>query len=439
MIATEKVRAAARAKSEIPTELLEDSRTEQPLNVLDRRWTPVSTDNPIWRGYRKDLRLLKIDCQKKHQKLSACRKCMTIFYPFFPTDFHLHEASPSFKSAMNSIVVDAAVMKSAYSEDVEDTFVYSALVGLAKEAGAYRVDNFGVEQIKLIRIVRGHRSHRNQGHSQIEFCENCDVEECPEHVSHQKFRSESLAAGILKLIQVVHFDHPLQTSWLRPNHHGAGLEGLFQLHRDKVPEFEKELFFRAFLVAFGAHVRDTIQRDSDSHPISHWWTGPTPRRPLVKGDNSPNPALLYFADSSNGNAFTVFNHKGCETLARNLAQSMFQIIEQYYVTGMNKAYLGMVAGHDGIDPLAEYLADIPEDEEAEEVIRPGYRGLVDVDPRVRVSKKKSKCSATMLAKRAPYLSDKELSLLERKRRNNAAYKLRMVAKKAAASMIYSPR
>lgn len=354
---------------------------------------------------------------------------MTIFYPFFPTDFHLHEESPSFKSAMNTIVVEAAVMKSVDSEDVEDTFVYAALIGLAKEAGAYRVDSAEVEHIKLIRIVRGHRSHRNQGHSQIEFCENCDVEECPEYVSHQKFRSESLAAGILKLIQMVRFDHPLQTSWLRLNHHGAGLEGLFQLHRDKVPEFEKELFFRAFLVAFGAHVRDTIQRDSDSHPISHWWTGPTPRRSFVKGDNSPNPAILYFVDSSNGKAFTVFNHKGCETLARNLAQSMFQIIEQYYMVGRNKAYLGMVAGHDGVDPLAEYLANIPEDDEVDEVIRPGYRGLVEVDPRVRVAKKKSRISTTKLLKRAPDLTNDETAQKEYERNRKAEYRKRIALDK----------
>lgn len=203
MILDEKVRAAARAKSDLATESLQDSKAAQPLNVFDRRWTPVSPENPILKEYRKELRLLKIECKKKHWQLSACQKCMTIFYPFFPrADFHLHKPSESFRRDMDSRVIDTAIMKAFESEKIEDTFIYQALVGLAKEAGAYRVDEYGTEQIKLIRIVRGHRSHTDQGYEDIEFCENCEVEECPEYVARTKYRIETLASGIHKLINL---------------------------------------------------------------------------------------------------------------------------------------------------------------------------------------------------------------------------------------------
>jgi hypothetical protein len=202
MVLAEKAREAARLKSGTPTERLEDSRADQPLDVFNRRWTPVSMDNPIWREYRGTLRSMKTELQKKRQQMSACRKCMTIFYPFFPADFHLHDASPAFKSALNSKAIDAATIKYADSGHIWNSFQYKALVGLAKEAGAYFEDECGVQYIKLIRIVRGHRSHKDRGYENVEFCENCEMDECPKYESQQRFRSETLAAGIFKLLNM---------------------------------------------------------------------------------------------------------------------------------------------------------------------------------------------------------------------------------------------
>jgi hypothetical protein len=172
------------------------------------------------------------------------------------------------------------------------------------------------------------------------------------------------------------------------------------------------------LVAFGEHVRSTIQRDSDSHPVSHWWQGPNPRRPFIKDDKSPNPALMYFADQSNSNALREFDHTGCETLARNLAVRSFQLLEVYYVTGHNKRYFEKAAEEAGPDPLADYIQNVPVNFDAEEdvIIHPTYRGLVNVDPRVRVEKKKSRISATMLAKRSPDREQRSLTVAEKCKR-----------------------
>ena len=152
------------------------------------------------------------------------------------------------------------------------------------------------------------------------------------------------------------------------------------------------------MVAFGEHVRATIQRDSDSHPVAHWWQGPNGFRILAEGDESPNPAIMYFADLSRDNAFTKFDVEGREMLARNLAGRAFKLIEAYHATGANKRFLEEAVGMAGPDPLAEYIQNIPEDFDAEEhvAIRPTYRGLIDVDPRIRAEKKKARISAAMI-------------------------------------------
>ena len=153
--------------------------------------------------YRKKLAKLNADCHKKHQQLSACRNCMTVFYPFFPKEeFHLHEPSESFKKHMSSKFGGKAMEKVADSGEPEDSFTYQALVGLAKEADAYREDEYGNAYIKLLRFVRGHRRHKSKGYEKTEFCENCSVEGFPEQVAEEKYRIENLAAGIHTLVNL---------------------------------------------------------------------------------------------------------------------------------------------------------------------------------------------------------------------------------------------
>lgn len=201
---------------------------------------------------------------------------------------------------------------------------------------------------------------------------------------------------------------------MHPHLHGAGLQGLFELNRAEIPAFASDLFFQAFLIAFGEHVRATVQRDSDSHPVAHWWQGPNPIRPLplTKEDVGPNPAVMFFADWSDGYAFKRFDTEGRQLLARNLAGRLFQVLEVYYATGANKKFLEKAAKDAGPDPLAEYIQSIPDDFDVQEHVidQPTYRGLIEVDPRARLEKKKVRVSAARLANQTnPLLSDAERS------------------------------
>lgn len=182
----------------------------------------------------------------------------------------------------------------------------------------------------------------------------------------------------------------MPTSALRRTHHGAGLIDIFQHYRDLVPEFEHELFFRGFLVAFGHHVRETLQRDSDSHPVTHWWRGP-----LGTTDSQ-------FADSSQGHAWNLFNQAGRQQLAHNLAVETFRALELYYSHGCYKAFFESAAKLVGSDFLEGYLESMPAEIAAEPVpevpaISPSFTISKEA---ARVAKNK-KISEKMLSKRAP--------------------------------------
>lgn len=85
----------------------------------------------------------------------------------------------------------------------------------------------------------------------------------------------------------------------------------------------------------------------------------------------------------------------------------------------------------GPDPLAEYLQDIPEDFNAEEHVAscPTYPGLIEVDPRIQLEKKKKKISAAKLEKRPPNLTDAEKARRERDRIRKADYRKRIALEK----------
>jgi hypothetical protein len=220
------------------------------------------------------------------------------------------------------------------------------------------------------------------------------------------------------------------TSALRPEHHGAGLVDIFQNYRYLVPEFEHELFFRGFLVAFGRQVRETLQRDSDSHPVTHWWRGP-----LGTTDSQ-------FADSSQGHAWALFNQAGRQQLAHNLAVETFRALELYYSHGCYKAFFESAAKLVGSDFLEGYLESIPADIAAEPVPElPKIVSAFALDQASVKAKKNNRTSETMLAKRLPDLTPEEIEYRERKRRNNDAYKAKQRALKEAAreSRLESPR
>lgn len=218
----------------------------------------------------------------------------------------------------------------------------------------------------------------------------------------------------------------MPTSALRPEHHGAGLVDIFQNYRDLVPEFEHELFFRGFLVAFGRHVRETLQRDSDSHPVTHWWRGP-----LGTTDSQ-------FADSSQGHAWSLFNQAGRQQLAHNLAVETFRALELYYSHGCYKAFFESAAKLVGSDFLEGYLESMPADIAAEPVPElPKAMPVLLLDEVAAKSQKNKKISDTKLAKRAPDLNDDELREMERKRKNKADSRARKKAEKSGTGRFCS--
>src|SRR5687768_7943892 len=120
-----------RDRAEYTTEDPEDiNGYDQPPNVNDRPWTVVAFTNPIWMQYHKKLRELKDWCDSRHQQMSGCENCETIFYPNFPADYHLHDFSPEFKTAVHKTTVyncDVAWGTAPNAVAIYETFQYKAL------------------------------------------------------------------------------------------------------------------------------------------------------------------------------------------------------------------------------------------------------------------------------------------------------------------------
>ena len=204
MVLEENANLAIRAKANQITESLSDMNNHhQPPNVFDRMWTPVTKENPIWKMYKDLLDELKYWCKEKKQMLSACKNCMTIFTPFFPSDYNLHVPSNEFKTSVDRRRIKSCLdtwWDAPKDEAFYETFQYKALIGLSKEAKAYKKED-DIEYIKLLRVVKGHRAHDGQkSFEHFEMCENCEVENDLEEVARKKFKTEGLAFGILKII-----------------------------------------------------------------------------------------------------------------------------------------------------------------------------------------------------------------------------------------------
>ena len=177
---------------------------------------------------------------------------------------------------------------------------------------------------------------------------------------------------------------------LRPKLHGAGLIDLFQIFRPLVPEFEEEILFRGFLIAFGRHVRLTLQKDIDSGQVTHWWNG------QIKGSD------CMFLDSSRGGGRAVFNEEGRLRLALYLAEQTFVSLEQYFATGIHAQFLESAAVLVGRDYLNKYLEEVQKGSLEEELLTvPKFTPKFALPKQLAEAKRRKDISDTKLAKRAP--------------------------------------
>lgn len=389
---------------------------KQAANVHERMWVSVSQYSLVWMVCCSVFLELIDEARKNHQQVAACMNCATIFVPFFPDDYHMHQRSANFKKCIGTRV-----------EANWDVLSQKALVDLAKEANAYKKEG-GDEYIKLIRIVKGSRGHRaNVKYSRLELCENSNVEHC-ESISEKKFYSRNLAVGMLKLAIQLHLKVPIGSKLLRPKQHGAGFADYFQRYRHFVPEFKEEALFRCFLIEFGRHVRRTIQFDSGFQLNSNWWSG---RR------NSPDSA---FVAAGCPGVLVKLDKVGLVQLAKSLAEGTLRVLDDFCRENKNSEFLEFIScpvvGEEV--ELCEYLDQMPawvEDEPVEKGLVPSLHPLcLAINPEVRDVEMADKVSKSKLAKRAPDLTDERKAFLERKRRNNIEYKARKKAEKDDARL-----
>lgn len=201
--------ANAKRSHQTTTDLADLQLESQPADVFQRMWTLVDEDNPIWRKYRALIVKHTTGFGKGRRQASACGACMTIFYPQFPDDFHLHRKSAGFKTAIDGRVTSSNLEVVLAADDDEkelrESTSYKALIALAKEAKAYKkeVDADGVlrEYIKMVRFVKGVRmAAGGVKYPKVELCERCEVEGDIQEAAKQKYKVKGLADGIIQLI-----------------------------------------------------------------------------------------------------------------------------------------------------------------------------------------------------------------------------------------------
>lgn len=197
---------------------------------------------------------------------------------------------------------------------------------------------------------------------------------------------------------------------LRSQHHGAGMVSFFNQYRHLVPEFKDEFIFRGFLIAFGRHVRSTIDKNFGDLEITHWWKGQL--------DDKGRNVERMFLDSSQGGIYRVFNEQGRQRLSLYLAEQTFISLEQYFIVGSHRSFLE--SEYVPIEPghLAKHL-EIPKGSLEEELLKAPKRAPVFALPKSLAGAERArKISETMLAKRPPTSSaanpKKAMSCKERK-------------------------
>jgi hypothetical protein len=388
---------------------------KQRANVHERMWMLVDEYDPIFKLCCDVVLKLVEEARKNHQQVAACMNCATVFVPFFPDDYHMHQRSAEFKTRIVSI-----------SAGVNSETLQKALVGLARKAGAYKKEG-SYEYIKLIRVVKGARGHRaGVKYDRLELCENSNVE-CCQSVSEKKFYSRNLAVGILELVIQLHLKIPVSSKLLKPNNHGAGFADYFQRYRRFVPEFVDEVLFRCFLIEFGQHVRRTIQFDHDFKCGSDWW-----------GGRSKSPDSTFLVAGCPGMLIKLDKH-GLIRLAKSLAEGTLRVLDDFCGKDhINSDFLSCPAVGVNVE-LQEELVQIPawaEDVPVELGVVPSLHPLCLADrPEVIDAERIKKISKTKLAKRAPDLTTAEVAHRESERRRVTEYR----KKKAAADKLSSKR
>ena len=408
MVRMENERDAALLRADNAAETYaEGNPYTQRANVYERMWVLVSEESDAWKICCSVFSGLKEEARKGHRQLSACKNCASIFFPFFPDEYHMHEISAKFKSCLDPRT----------SEGDCESLPQRALVSLAKEAKAYekRGDE---EYIKLIRMVKGTRSNKGTTkYDRFELCENSNVE-CCESSSKKTFQSRNLAVGVLELVIQLHLRIPISSRLMKPNLHGGGIADYFQRYRHFVPEFSDETLFRCFLIEFGQHVRRTIKFDPKFQYRSNWWSGRDLSLPS------------HFVLSGGFGVLIKLDKAGLVHLAKSLAEGTLRVLDDFCSRNWNKDFLRRSAVEEEAE-LQYYLEQIPEELEKEELEKgliPTLQPLqVVVNPEARDAEKAKKVSSSMLAKRPPELTPKEIELRERKRKNNADYKARQKA------------
>jgi hypothetical protein len=368
----------------------------QRADVFERMWVLVSDNNPAWKACCSIFTMMKKKAKTLHRQLAACKNCATVFFPFFPADFHMHQLSYKFKSCVDS----------RPSNKDSDVLSRKALVSLAQEANAYKKEGED-EFIKLIRVVRGIRDNKGGvKYGRFELCENSHLVRC-ESASKAILTSHNLAVGVLKLVFQLHFKVPISSKLLRPNLHGAGFADYFQRYRHFVPEFADEILFRCFLVEFSQHVKRTDNFDHGFVSNSNWWSG-----------RSIMPVSKFVAPGSFG-VLIKLDKAGLVQLAKSLADGTGRVLDDFCRYNTNEDFLSCPSVDENVD-LQQYLEQMPEWVEAEPVERellPILRPLCLPDrPEDVIVKKNKKTSETMLSKRAPDLTEKQLKRLEQKRK-----------------------
>lgn len=385
--------ALLRADNTAETCTVEDPYIQR-ADVFERMWMHVEEDDPVWKVYCTVLLNILVDARKNHQQVSACMNCATIFIPFFPDDYHMHQRSAEFKTCIGSRSAGAKW----------EILAQKALIKLAKEAKAYRKIG-GDEYIKLIRIVKGTRGHRtNVKYNRIELCQNSNVESC-ESVSEKKFQSRNLTVGILKLVIQLHFKIPIPKWMVRPYHHGAGLYDYFERYRHFVPEFKNNIMFRCFLIEFGQHVRRTDRFDPGYELRSNWWCGSYQSN---------------FVGSGLVGVIVQLDKRGLVQLAKSLVDGTFKVLEDFYESDKNEVFLKQKDIAED-NSLQEYLDEIPAWVEKEKLENekgrvPVLRPLeIVTNPETHNIEKNKKTSQTMISKRPPNLTEEDFNRREQLR------------------------
>jgi hypothetical protein len=382
---------------EVATSFNEGNPFIQRADVFERMWVLVSHSNPSWKACCSIFSALKKKAIALHRQLASCKNCATVFFPFFPDDYHMHQSSSQFKGCVDS---------RSMGKDSE-ILAQTALVSLAKEAGAYKKEG-EEEYIKLIRVVRGTRDNKGgTKYGRFELCENSHVESC-ESTSQVTFMSRNLAVGVLKLVIQLHFKVPVSSKLLRPELHGAGFADYFQRYRHFVPEFADETIFRCFLVEFGQHVRRADKFDRGFKLNSNWWSG-----------RCISPVST-FADSGWMGVLVKLDKPGLVELAKSLANGTCRVLDDFCRYDTNEEFLSCPV--DTNVDLKQYLEQMPEwveaeNEAVEKELLPALNPLcLSTHPDIVSVEMANKVSKSKLSKRAPDITEKQLKRLEQKRK-----------------------